>query len=215
MSEMGTTFWPGQVSTLVFSLEQLKAIASSSRSSVFWSYNPRVPQSTSEVGLALGRSSQSVRYHTNELIKCGLLLAVETRRRRARTEEAYVIAGITCVTAAPPVDAAYLLEKRRGFQALWRQFDRDRAAINLLENVDPSRGSISRFNLVTPRLTPEQLRAFQDEVGALMEKYLAMDDPMGTRTRLVSFASPTMGATAREYLRLTGNQLRIDGDTDD
>lgn len=209
------TYWPGQIPRLVFSLRQLRAIASSSRSSVFWAYSNHVPYSTSDIGQALGRSSQSVRYHTNELIKVGLLIPVETRKRKARTEVAYVTAGVECCTADPPLSAPYLLEKRRGFQALWRQFDRDRAAVNMVENLVPEKGAVSRLKILCPRLTRDQLARFQVEVSELMDRYGALDTPEGVLTRLVSFSCPTVGETAREYFELTGKPLRLEGDAED
>ncbi|MBS1708732.1 MAG: helix-turn-helix transcriptional regulator [Armatimonadetes bacterium] len=215
MSETQSVFWPGQVPEIVFNLQQLRALASSSRSNVFWAFSVQFPLSTAEVGQAIGKSPQSVRYHTNELLKCGLLVPVQTRKRRARIEEAYVIAGASVRSAPPPVPQEYLHEKRRGFQSIWRLLDRDRAAMNMLENADPSLGSVSNLYIVSPRLSPEHLPQFQREVALLLDKYAALDHEDGVRTRLVAFSCPTHGETARQFRRTTGQALKLEGDSED
>lgn len=201
--------WPGQVDLIEFNLEQARAIASSSRSMVFWTYNSRTPLSVAEVGKIIGKSAQSVRYHTNELLKVGLLLVAETRRKHARTEEAYVSAAIRMVTLGPPVSPEYDMERRRGFQSMWRRFDRDRAAAFQLEDVDKTSRLPHHFWVETARLSPEDLRQFRIESTELVEKYAALDREDGIRASLVALSVPVFNESAQRYLKATGKKLAL------
>jgi hypothetical protein len=67
----------GQVERLEFDLEQIKAIASPARSEVFWGYSSREPSSVQEVAQGMNRSTGTVHYHTNELVRVGLLIQAE------------------------------------------------------------------------------------------------------------------------------------------
>ncbi len=201
------TYWPGQIPELEFNLEQIKAIAPSSRSEVFWAYQSKEPLSVNEVGKLVGKSAQAVRYHTNELLRIGLLLAVETRKRHSRTEDLYVTRAINFYTALPPVSAEYAEEKRRGFQSVWRQFDRDRAATNILENLEPAKGQMSHFRRTTLRLKREDVERFKAMANALIDEFVGLDCEEGTRTTLVTFNCPVFGESDRAYRQLTGRSL--------
>lgn len=199
--------WPGQVELIEFNLEQARAIASSSRSMVFWTYNSRTPLSVAEVGKIIGKSAQSVRYHTNELLKVGLLVVAETRRRHARTEEAYVRAAVKLVTLGPPVSPEYDMERRRGFQSMWRRFDRDRAAAFQLEDIDKKYRLPHHFWIETARLSPEDLRQFRIEATELVEKFAARDREDGIRASLVTLSTPAFNESAQRYMKATGKKL--------
>src|SRR5687767_4085828 len=116
---------PGQVLTANFSLVQVRALSSVARSEVFWAFSPTEPRSANDVAAALRRTPPTVRYHVNELIKADMLLAVETRRRRSRTEEAYVHRIVRGYTPAPPYDKEYLEEMHRGLAAIFRHAERE------------------------------------------------------------------------------------------
>ncbi|MBX3111423.1 MAG: helix-turn-helix transcriptional regulator [Fimbriimonadaceae bacterium] len=199
--------WPGQADVSEFTLDQVRAIASSSRSMVFWTFSSRTPLSVAEVGKIIGKSAQSVRYHTNELLKVGLLLVADTRRRHARTEEAYVRSSVKLVTKGPPVSPDYDFERRRGFQALWRRFDRDRTAAFQLEDFDISLQVPHHFWMETARLSPEDLRRFRAEATALVEKYVALDREDGIRASLVTLSVPAFNESAQRFKAATGRKL--------
>ncbi len=210
MSEAEKVFWPGQVPELVFDARQLDALASGSRAEVFWVYEAANPLSVNEVAAILGRTPQSVRYHTNVLLEADLILVAETRKRHARIQEAYVKKAVLSYNPLPPVSAEVLHAKRKQFQAMWRQFDRDRAAVNLVENADPSHGWLSYIRRNTARLTPESIKAFQEAAIQLIDDFVDRNDPEGIRTTLVTFICPQFGESARIYEGLTGNKLPSD-----
>jgi hypothetical protein len=94
--------WPGQVDRAIFTLAQVRALSSVVRSEVFWAFSAFEPRSTNEVATAIRRTSPTVRYHVNELLKADMLIAVETRKKRSRIEEAYVHKMVRGYTPAPP-----------------------------------------------------------------------------------------------------------------
>ncbi|HLO99686.1 MAG TPA: helix-turn-helix domain-containing protein, partial [Fimbriimonas sp.] len=87
--------FPGQVERIDLTIEQVRVLSSEIRNEVFYSYQKREPRSVAEVANGLGKSAQTVHYHTNELADAGLLIAVEERKVRSRTEKLYVHAALS------------------------------------------------------------------------------------------------------------------------
>ncbi|RYG27760.1 ArsR family transcriptional regulator, partial [bacterium] len=81
--------FPGQVERVDFTFEQVECLTSPVRSAVFWAFTSHTPQSVADVAKGLGKSAQTVHYHVNGLLEVGLLVAVDTRQRGARTETLY------------------------------------------------------------------------------------------------------------------------------
>ena len=112
--------WPGQIERGILDLAQVRALASPARAEVYYAFSAEEPLSTNEVAVSLRRAAPTVRYHVNELMKAGLLLDVESRKRHARTESAYVHAMVYAFTARPPYEPEYLEEIHKGFEAILR-----------------------------------------------------------------------------------------------
>lgn len=203
-------FWPGQIPDQELTLEQLKVGTPSSRSDVFWAYRAEEPLSVTEASKIIGKSPQAVRYHTNELLKVGMLIVVGTRKRRSRTEELYVWKSVSIHTKSAPYSAEYSAVKRRGFQSQWRQLDRDRAATNAIENLDPSIGPLSDYTRVSVTLKKDDLLRFRQRAHELLAEFVALNSEEGIRTSLLIFSCPVFGESEREYRRLTGRSLRSD-----
>lgn len=209
MSEEGRVFWPGQVFVLTFDKDQFKALASSSRATIYWMYGPEHPLTVNEIGELTGFTPQAVRYHTNALLKVGLLLHVETRKSRSRIQEAYVTKGVYSKTPPPPTSEEILKIKRKAFQAAWHQFERDRAAVNKLENIAPEKGVRTNLRRSMVRLKQEDIKKFHEAADQLIEQFIKLEDPEGTLYTLVAYFCPAFGESAKEYRELTGQKLSV------
>lgn len=202
--------WPGQQPKTLFTLDQVRAIGSASRSEVFWTYSPQVPMSVQEVAVAIKKSPQSVRYHTNDLLKADLVFPVMLRKKRSRTEEAYVWRAIDYSTPAPPHTSEYLAEMIRGYRAIMRQRDRDREAALHLINEFPDLHLIDLFWLLNVRLTPDTLPVIRTKLKKFIQELEELDTETGNRTTFYFGAAPNIGATRQLYQDLTGKPLKIE-----
>lgn len=57
--------------------------------------------SVSDIAKEIGKSAQTVRYHVNALIELDLILVVDERKRRSRTENLYVRKAVESSTQVP------------------------------------------------------------------------------------------------------------------
>jgi hypothetical protein len=203
-------FWPGQVPIHTFSLEQLRAVGSASRAEVFWAYNSTEPQSVFDIGRAIKKSPQTVRYHTNELLKQDLIFPVEFRKRRSRTEEAYVHRAVNIFTEAQPMAADYLVEVVRGHKALFRQLDRDRTAALRLGAESAEYAFLETIRISSVRLTKAQIREARTLIIETLKKIEAMESTDGVRISYFMAFAPVFGETAAIYETLTGQKLKND-----
>lgn len=207
--------FPGQVERLEFNLEQLKAIASPARSEVFWTYSAVEPLSVQEVAERMNRVAGTIHYHTNVLIKVGLLVLVESRRSGARTESLYVRAGRSVYGRNHPMTDQYRKAGSKGFHAIMRSLGRERAALHRVIPEDASLAQYCMFQLLNYRLSAEDGQRLCAELGAVLKKYHELQDPKGVRVRIAVVTHPEMGEIRLAYKNATGNDLRAEPETED
>jgi hypothetical protein len=193
--------WPGQVERGILDLAQVRALASPARSEVYYAFSAEEPMSTSEVAVSLRRAAPTVRYHVNELVKANLLLDVETRKRHARTESAYVHSMVYAFTARPPYPPEYLEEIHKGFGAILRTMERERKTSLAVAQIDPGFYDFVGFrhNFIT--LPADQLARFKSRMYEVLEEFEQYADPEGILTHVVSYISPVI---AESLPRLNG-----------
>lgn len=193
--------WPGQVERGILDLVQVRALASPARAEVYYAFSAEEPLSTHEVAISLRRAAPTVRYHVNELVKAGLLLDVESRKRHARTESAYVHAMVYAFTARPPYEPEYLEEIHKGFGAILRTMERERKTCLAVAQIDPDFYNFVGFrhNFIT--LPPEHLTRFKARMYEVLGEFEQYADPNGILTHVVSYISPVI---AESLPRLNG-----------
>lgn len=170
--------------------------------------------SVQEVAIAIKKSPQSVRYHTNDLLKVDLIFPVVLRKKRSRTEEAYVWRAIDYSTPAPPHASEYLAEMIRGYRAIMRQRDREREAALHLINEFPDLHLVDLFWLSNVRLTVGALPAIRAKLKKFIQELEEMDTESGHRTTFYFGAAPNIGATRQIYHDLTGKPLKFEKTSD-
>jgi predicted transcriptional regulator len=200
------TFWPEQIGYGIYTLEQVKALSSAVRAEVYWSFAAEQPMSTLEIAQMLKRSPSTVRYHANELIKVGLLIAVETRKRRSRTEEAYVHKIVEAFTAKAPWEPEYMEEVNRGFDSILRGMSRERRLGYEVSNLDPDFYNNIFYNRYTVRLSPTNLAKLRKKLREIMVEFDQLDDPKGLRIQYSSYVCPDRSESMARYRELTGKE---------
>lgn len=197
--------FPGQSSKTVFSLEQAKSLSSAIRTEVFWSFNQDEPLSVSEVASALGKSAQTVHYHTNELVKVGLLMPAGSRRRRARTETLYVHASRNFIgqgPAAPPEYRQYVI---KAFSAIARAMVREETALHRVYDLgDASISHFSAYKRETLRLAPRDADELRRRLYAVvddMRQFETTGDD-SVRVNVAIFMKPTQGESKHWAARI-------------
>jgi DNA-binding transcriptional ArsR family regulator len=199
--------FPGQTDKTPFDLDQVKALASAIRSEVFWAFNKSEPLSAADVAAALGKSAQTVHYHVNELVKVGLLLAVETRKRRARTETLYVHASMSFRGQGPKAPAHYREFIQKGFAAITRGMVRENRALHkVFDTGDDSFAAFHVYNRVTFRTTPEKAIQLKKRLIEVIDGAMENDEtPDGIRINVSAYMSPTQ-AESRNWVRKKGRR---------
>jgi predicted ArsR family transcriptional regulator len=204
----GISLYPGQSKRAVFTLDQVKALTSAIRSEVFWAFNPNEPLSAAEVASALAKSAQTVHYHVHELVGAGLLIGVETRKKRARTETLYVHSSLDFVGQGPKAPKEYREHIRDGFAAITRAMVREEEALHrVFDADDASIAQFSAYRRASVRLSPERAAYFKQRLyEVLTEMEAQAEDPQGIRVNAAVFMKPTQ-AESRQWLeRLKGRK---------
>jgi DNA-binding transcriptional ArsR family regulator len=194
------TYFAEQLAELVFDLEQVKTLASPVRGEVFWTFSGRIPMSAAEVAKEIGKSPQSVHHHVGELLKAGLLLAVDERKKHARTETLYVRKGVRCVDRGYKADAEYLKYRQKAFAATMRILERESALHFRLVPMKPEIGPYSIYARSMLYLTAEEVAELEADFDRLVKKYRGRPiDPALIKVHLVVHLRPTVG-TSRKLL---------------
>lgn len=200
--------WPGQVQKAYFTLDQVKALSSLVRSEVFYAFSATEPLSSGDVATATHRTAPTVRYHVNELIRVGLLIPVETRKKRSRTEEAYVQAMVDGYTPRPPFEKEYLEEMHRGFGAILRGIERERASALAVANEDAEFYNLTNFRHTFLKLTPERAAELRKKLNAVVLDFLEDQDPNAIALHAVTYMSPLPSESRKRYREVTGKDLK-------
>lgn len=187
--------WQGQVPILYFDLAQVTAIASATRSEVFWAFNAVDPLSVKQVGESLKKSPATVRFHVNELLNVGLLMAVEYRKQRSRTEEAYVHSGMEFRTQLPPITPEYRELINKGFDSILRQMSRERSALIRLEGLDSDLNRYLAYRRHTIRVSPETAALVKRKLIELSEEIRNYEDREGVQVHVAVYMSAILGET--------------------
>lgn len=178
-----------------FNLAQVTAIASATRSEVFWAFNQVEPLSVKQVAQGIKKSPATVRFHVNELLNVGLLLAVEYRKQRSRTEEAYVQAAMEFRTQLPPITPEYRELINKGFDSILRQMSRERSALIRLEGLDSDLNRYLAYRRHTIRVKPETAAKVKQSLLEVCEEIRNCDDNSGVRVHVAVYMSATLGET--------------------
>jgi predicted transcriptional regulator len=192
--------YPAQADKANFDLEQVKSLSSAIRSQVFWAFDGPEPHSVADIATALGKSAQTVHYHVNELARVGLLIPVEVRKRRARTEQLYVHAAARYFSQVVSASKEYRRYVQKGFEAIAREMVRANAAMHKVLDQDDSVLKFASFRRTTVRLSAEQAEELKEKLIEILRQASSMEDPEGRRVSVSVHVTPTL-AESRSWLK--------------
>ena len=219
MEEPTPEFRPyeGQVDQQFLTLDQVKALASPMRAMVFWTMRWNLPKSATDVAEEIGKSAATVRYHIASLAEVGLILAVDTRKKRSRTEALYVLRALSNMyRTGAEAGELYGRYTVRGLKLNTMKLIRETAhAFGLREHDE----SVSRFifhrrqHLRLDSAAAEQLK--KDMVAALATARASQveREEGGVDVHISSFMAPTTFQTKlwAAELNLSLEELNRDG----
>jgi DNA-binding transcriptional ArsR family regulator len=186
--------FPGQVDRIFLTIEQMRVLASVIRSEVFYMYTPMEPRAVSEIAAGLGKSPQTIHYHTNELVESGLLIAVEERKSYARTEKLYVHKGLDTFTGYSYKESAeYREEIVNGMQAVFRTMGREMAEAQEAIGLDDEIAKLVAYQQNVIRVSAEHAQEIRRRLYELRQALLEYDDPNGQyRVRTAVYMAPSI-----------------------
>lgn len=186
---------PNQVEILEFSLEQVKALSSAIRAEVFWSFHQYNHKSVNDIAKEIGKSAQTVHYHTNALLDLGLIVATETRQKRSRTEQLYLRKARTAIDPATGVTELYNRYRVRGFKLeTQRMCDETSHFFGMLER-DPTLVKFAAFRKYRFTLTRDRADKLRwDLVNLLLEAFKEQTpvEEGGVQVNTVVYMRPTV-----------------------
>jgi len=191
--------FPGQVEASIFTLDHIKALASPMRSEVFWAFTSNKPVSVADVAKTLGKSAQTVHYHVSELVNIGLLIAVDERKKRSRTEKLYVRASRTVMSEdKDTASAEYLDYALKGFAAIMRTLVRETEGLDQVAKHDPDFMSHAIFRLATVRLKKEAANEMRAKLQAVIDEAVRLETAEeGVLSHVVVCLRPTVGESRK------------------
>jgi len=201
--------WPGQVEKAFFTLEQVRALSSAVRAEVLWAFSSVEPRSTNEVAEAIQRTAPTVRYHVNELLKADLLIVAETRKKRSRTEEAYVHKISWGYTPKPPFEKEYMAQMHRGLSSIFKAMDKERAMALVTSNEETSYYDNTAFQHTFVRISPAKIALIRQKIFDLVDILVDEDDEHGVAVHIAGFMAPVVMESRRKYKSLTGRELDL------
>lgn len=191
------SLFPGQVEKIVFDLDQVESLASPIRNEVFWAFAAEEPASVSEVAHGLDKSPQTVHYHVAELVRVGLLLAVDERKRRSRTEKLYVRAAVSVFSQGRTSSKEYRRHALRGFAATTRTMVRETEKVQQAMDEDPSILDINFYRRITVRVAPEKAKELKERLSELLAEVQALDGEEGSQVHFAIYMRPTIRESRR------------------
>lgn len=207
-------YWPGQTERHYFDLAQVTTIASAVTAEVFWTFDKQHPYSAADIGKVLGRPTPTIRYHVNQLLEVGLIFVAETRKRRSRTEEAYVHSSLSFWANDPPHAPEYAEQMMRGFDSILKQLHRERTLLLKLVNQDLENRAYGAFSWSNIRLTKQGAQQFRKVLHEKIAELEALDssDPSAIRTKLFVHYGPSLRAAKALYQQTTGEEFEDDAE---
>ncbi len=158
---------------LELKLDQVRVLSSSACSEVFSAFSPVEPLSAREVGKEVGRSAAAVHEHVDKLLDVGLIVAVDTRKRRSRIETLYVHKGVVTRFVIAKQDRESLEAYSDRFKAQMRLAERQFESAMDAASVDKSILDFLAYKWVTgylDRPSALKLKAAVSEIQSLMEE---------------------------------------------
>jgi hypothetical protein len=192
--------FPGQRELNVLSKEQVRALASPVKQQVYFTYGNDEPMSAADVGKEIGKSAQTVRYHTNELLALDLLLEVGVRKRRSREEALYVHKGMMTIDQGAEVDDEYNANRTRGFLLECKKMGRETALFYKLIQQDPSLMDFGMWRKTHLRLKREDAAELRRRFAELLHEF---------RERSVESSEDGYVVNAVAYMRPTEQQTKL------
>jgi len=162
--------FPGQIERLTFTLEHVRALASPVRALIFWCFNPYEPMSVSDIAKEIGKSAQTVRYHVNALLELDLILVVDERKRRSRTENLYVRKAVESLDSGAEGTREYNRYRARGLALEARKMTRETAGYYGVLESDPSVVAYSLLRKTHLKLNVEQARKLRQGISQLFRE---------------------------------------------
>ena len=186
--------FPGQIEKLTFTLEHVRALASPVRALVFWCFSASEPKSVSDIASEIGKSSQTVRYHVNALVELELIISVEERKRRSRTEQLYVRKGLVSLDSGADGTPEYNRYRARGMALECRKMTREAETYYKILERERSVVAYSLIRKSHIRISREQAAKLRRDIAnlyaeAAMNQTDAEDG--GTQVNLVLYMFPT------------------------
>lgn len=199
MSEPTTpNLWPGQVEKLVFDLEQVKTLASPIRALVFWTLSIYTPKSASDLADEIGKAPSTVRYHLSALQNLGLIIAVDSRKRRSRVETLYVRIARLSVDRGPEGDEIYNRYRQRAFKLEMQHVVRQSSYFFGWLEREPEARLLRMYRRRRLILTYERANQFKEDVIRLLQEAEADQTTRelgGVEVHGVMFMTPTLHQT--------------------
>lgn len=208
------TLLPGQLEQLTYNQEQLMALTSVARTTVLWGFNENKPLSVAEVAELIGKSPQSVHAHVNKLVEVGLLIAVETRKKRSRTEKAYVYAARELYTPNPPYTSECREALSTRFASLMRHLIREMSLAQRVMEHDASYQAYTFQRYYNVMVSEEEAWAIRRFFQETLMGASRMTKGEGARVTLACLMLPAVGESMARYREVTGEGLGDDA-TDD
>lgn len=202
-----TPLFPGQAERLYYTLEQLRATTSVARSAVLWGFNEHTPLSVAEVARVIGKTPQCVHTHVKKLVDVGLLIAVETRKKRSRTEKAYVFAARDLFTPPQPCPPEFIALMNERFANFMRNAIREMELARSVMQHDPTYDAFTIMRYYNIIVTEEEARVIRAYMLSCMKKANEMHSGEGRRVTLTFAMLPAIGESLQYYQELTGESL--------
>lgn len=206
------TLFPGQLEHLTYNYEQLVALTSVARTTVLWGFNEHTPLSVAEVAQLIGKSPQSVHAHVNKLAEVGLLIAVETRKKRSRSEKAYVYAARELYSPNPPFTSTFREAMSARFASLMRHLVREMTLAYKVMEHDASYQAYTFSRYYNVMVTEEEARSLRRFFQETLLGASRMTKGEGARVTLACMMLPAVGESVARFQEVTGESIADTGD---
>jgi len=186
-------YFPGQIESIVMSLEQVTCLASADRNEVFWSFSPRNPMTVAEIAKLIGKSPQTIHHHVNNLIKNDFLMSVGTRKKRSRQEALYVWKFVKISSQRVGGSPEYLQQIVDMFNSIARNMSREFEGMHQLFPDHPELADLNSFYTYHLSFNSAQLDEVRNVFRKTIEELTEISEKSeaGSRYHIVTFAYPT------------------------